>query len=159
MWTVTEVVYVTDAHRTEHRDGSNRAVDGSNRGREVVAVRPKRSVATVLVVALVLLAGCSGGGGGGGGDGGAGSADWCDKGDSYSYSNPQSGEEASMEIKGIVDHNGRQVCKAVWTGSGGSDSQVGKMELYFTENGDYNHLIMYDEDGNKLYEIETTPSG
>jgi hypothetical protein len=115
----------------------------------------RRTLGAVLLVGVVLLAGCSGGGGGGGGDGNAGSADWCQQGQSYSYANPQTGEQASMNIQGIVDHNGRQTCKATWESSS-SDGSIARMELFYTEDNGYTHVIMYDEDGNQLYEIEST---
>lgn len=116
----------------------------------------RRTLGAVLLVGVVLLAGCSGGGGGGG-DGNAGSADWCDQGSSYSFANPQTGEQASMTIEGIVDHNGRQTCKATWESD--SSSSIARMELFFTENSEYTHVIMYDDSGNQLYEVESTSTG
>jgi hypothetical protein len=128
-------------------------------------MRLRRVLGVAVVALLVVVAGCSGGGGpGAGGDGGdgAGSADWCQQGSSYSYTNPQTGDAASMNIEGIVQHEGRQTCKAVWQSeaSGGQgQTQIARMELYFTEDSEYTHVIMYDADGNELYEVETTPSG
>ena len=140
-----------------------------------------RTVGVVLVVLAMVLAGCSGGenpfgegggagtadgggsfgsDGGSGGDGASGgsgsSTDWCQTGTSYSYASPQTGEQVSLEVQGVVSYDGRQVCKATWTSN---DGQVQKMEMYYSEDDSYTKIVMYDGNGNVIGEYGGTTGG
>lgn len=113
-------------------------------------VRTRRTAGAVLLALALVLAGCSGGGnpledGTTPQDGDGASTDWCRTGSSYSFANPQNGEQTSMEIQGIVEKDGRDVCKATWTTTEGD---VQRMELFFTEDSSYSSVVMYDGDGN-----------
>ncbi|NOZ59895.1 MAG: hypothetical protein GXO66_10040 [Euryarchaeota archaeon] len=111
----------------------------------------------VALVALVLVAGCTGGGGGEAG--GAGEAvgekvaekvkeevapdNWCVKGSYWQWANPTTGESASLEVKGIVEHEGKKTCKAEMKSTTGE--KYARMEGYFTKDGEYTHVLFYDE--------------
>lgn len=142
----------------------------------------KRTLALLVLGLALVLAGCSGaenpfgegssaadgngnlGDGGtaadgdGGGDGAVdgGSTDWCREGESYSYANPQTGEQADMEIQGIVERDGRQVCKATWSSNQGD---VQRMEVFFTEDDSYASVILYDGNGNVVAEYSGSDPG
>jgi hypothetical protein len=119
----------------------------------------------LVVVAAVALAGCAGADGGNGGtgagttvaDGGAddagGSSDWCEAGQSMQMTNPQTGERASWEVRGIVQEGGRQVCRVTWESNQGDVQQV---ELFFTENESYRKMVTYDANGNVVNEVQLT---
>ncbi len=112
----------------------------------------------MAVLALVLFAGCTGGG-----DGTAGGAaekvaervveeaapaeGWCVEGSYWSWMNPVTGESARLVIKGVVDHEGRSTCKAVLEGKAGGE--YARWEGYFTRDGEYTHMLFYD-DQNRL---------
>jgi len=102
----------------------------------------------LIVVSLVIIAGCTGGGGGAAG--GDGSADWCTSASTTQFSNPQTGEQVSMEIEGIVELDGHTVCKGVWETNQGD---VRRMELYWTEDESYRKMITYNGSGATLNEI------
>lgn len=128
---------------------------------------------TLRVLALVVIvgfAGCLGGLGGspdgetpgdnggdanGGTSGDAASADWCPKGTTQHVANPQSGEQVSMQINGIIEHDGRQVCHAVWE-TNDAEGDIQKMEMFYTEDESYRKIIMYDENGDVVQEFEMT---
>jgi len=128
----------------------------------------KRTVRLLGLVLLVVLAGCAGGSGGdaGSADGASGvtsdgndgaSADWCVQGQTSRFANPETGEQVSMEIQGVVERNGRQVCRAVWETNQGD---VRRIEMLFTEDGSYRKMITYDENGEVFNEMEMTgPAG
>ncbi|MDY7082171.1 MAG: hypothetical protein SXQ77_07165 [Halobacteria archaeon] len=81
------------------------------------------------------------------------SSEWCAEGQTSSFANPQTGEQAKMEVIGVVSHDGRQTCKAVWTGNydeGGTQ----RVEMYYDEGRDYNHMLIYDENGTLRYETK-----
>lgn len=126
--------------------------------------RPLRIVGVLIIV---VLAGCAGGFGGGEADGGAdsngdtngdaSSAEWCPAGTSQRFANPQSGEQVSMEINGIIERDGRDVCHAVWETNDG-EGEVQKIEMFYTENREYQLIIMYDANGNVVEEFEVDRS-
>lgn len=119
-------------------------------------------VSLLLLVALVVLAGCTGGGADGGTSGesdetttadagvGGSSSDWCNPGQTAQISNPETGEEASWEIVGIVKEDGREVCKAVWETNQG---EISRVEKFFTEDESYRKMISYDADGAVVNEV------
>lgn len=101
--------------------------------------------------------GSADGGQDGGSQGSGSSSSWCPAGQTTSFANPQTGEQASMTVQGVVTHEGRQVCKAVWESSGG-DGQVAKMEVYFTEDESYRKVVTYDAEGNVVNEMQMAGS-
>lgn len=103
----------------------------------------------IAVMGLVLFAGCVGGNGGGDGDPG-GEADWCSADASTQFSNPQTGEMIALAIVGLVEEDGRTVCKGVWTANTG---EVQRMELFWTEDESYRKMITYDEAGEVINEV------
>jgi len=100
----------------------------------------------LAVVSLVLLAGCVGGGGGDGAE----EADWCSADSSTQFANPQTGEKVALEIVGLVEEDGRTVCKGIWTTNTG---EVQRMELFWNEDESYRKMITYDEAGKVVNEI------
>lgn len=131
---------------------------------------PKNSTVRVLgLIVLVVLAGCAGGSGGGPagdgengagdgvdatpGDGDGASADWCVRGQTSRFTNPETGERVSMEVKGVVERDGRQVCRAVWETNQGD---VRRIEMLYAEDGSYRKMISYDADGEVVNEFEMT---
>lgn len=129
--------------------------------------RPLRVLGIILIV---VLAGCTGGFGGGAedgdttgadgtsgangdADGGAASAEWCPEGTAQSFANPESGEQVSMEIRGVVERDGREVCHAVWE-TNNNEGDVQKIEMFYTEDREYQKVIMYDANGNVVEEFE-----
>ena len=128
----------------------------------------KRTVRILGLVLVVVLAGCAGGPGGdaGAADGTTGEAsdgsdgastDWCPRGQTSRFANPETGEQVSMEIQGVVERDGRQVCRAVWETNQG---EVRRIEMLFTEDGSYRKMISYDEDDDVVNEVEMTgPAG
>lgn len=113
---------------------------------------------TGCIVLLVALAGCLGGFGGptpgsgssSSGDGGGTASGWCPEGSTRGFANPETGDRATLEIEGIVEHEGKEVCKAVWEGNSG---EVRKMEMYYTEDDSYQHVVMYDGSGTVVNEF------
>ncbi len=109
----------------------------------------------VALVALVLLAGCTGGGSGAGEAVGEKVAEkvkeevapeeWCIRGSYWQWMNPTTGESARLMVKGVVEHEGRQTCKAVLEGKTGEE--YARWEGYFTKEGDYTHMLFYDDQG------------
>lgn len=100
----------------------------------------------IAIACLVLVAGCLGGNGGGS----AGEADWCSADASTQFSNPQTGEMVSLEIVGLIEQDGRTVCKGVWTANTGD---VRRMELYWNEDESYRKMITYDQAGEVINEV------
>lgn len=132
-------------------------------------MRTNLTIRLVGVVVVVVLAGCTGGLGGGatedggdassGGSGGGGagaSADWCPEGASQQFANPETGERVSMDYQGIVERDGREVCHARWETNEG---EVRAMDMYFTEDREYNVIILYDGDGNVVEEFDMSAEG
>jgi hypothetical protein len=141
----------------------------------------KRTLALIVLGLALVLAGCSGSenpfgegspaangngnvgdgetiadGDGTDGAGDGGSTDWCREGESYSYANPQTGEQADMEIQGIVQRDGRQVCKASWSSNQGD---VQRMEVFFSEDDSYASVVLYDGSGNVVGEFSGSDPG
>lgn len=122
----------------------------------------------LLLVLLVVLAGCAGGSGGGtgaeeggtttamdegtspaAGDSGS-TANWCTEGQRAQFSNPETGEQASWEVQGLVEEDGRQVCKAVWETNQGETRRI---EMFYTEDESYRKMITYDAEGEQIDEF------
>jgi len=130
-----------------------------------------------IVVLLVLVSGCSESGGGGsdptdsdaanpaegpagdGGDGmfGDGGSSGCQAGQSTMFASPETGERVTLEIEGIVTHEGRELCKAVWESSD-PDAGFARMEMFFEAGGQYQKIVYYDAQGNEVNEIEMNGS-
>lgn len=118
-----------------------------------------------VVVAALALAGCAGADGGNGGngagttvadggaDGSGGSSSWCPAGQSMQMANPQTGEQASWEVKGTVQEDGREVCRITWETNQGD---VRRVEMFFTEDESYRKMVTYDADGNVVNEVQLT---
>jgi len=132
---------------------------------------------TILLVVCVLVSGCAGVGPGledaaeeaeeqaneDGGDSSddqqaASSDDWCPEGQSTQYANPDTGQQVSLEFEGIVEREGREVCKAVWA-TDDPDGEVARMEMYFSEDDSYQEIITYDAEGNVVNEMRASGSG
>ncbi len=88
-------------------------------------------------------------GAGSDGSGTDGSSSFCAAGDSTQFANPQTGEQVSLEVQGMVTRDGREVCKATWTTNQGD---VQRIEMFFDEEGSYQQVVMYDGDGNVVAE-------
>lgn len=86
-----------------------------------------------------------------------GNGEWCNEGANWRTANPQTGEMASFEVEGVVQHEGRTTCKAVWESSGTEEDA--RMEYYFTEDENYTHFLMYNADGDLQYEMTITEEG
>lgn len=136
-----------------------------------------RTLLVLAVVVVVALAGCAGGiggdgadaggstaadgdpGGSGGSDGADASTDWCPEGTTQNFANPETGEQTSMEVRGMVERDGRQVCQAVWeTNANEEAGDVQKIEMYYTEDREYYEMVMYDGDGNVVEEFDMSRS-
>jgi hypothetical protein len=119
----------------------------------------RRHVLTILAVGLVLLSGCTGSIPGVGGETTttttSASGDWCPEGQTTRFASPQTGEQVSMEVEGIVTHDGREVCKAVWQ-TNQPENEVAKMEMYYSEDDSYQKIVTYDENGNVVDEVVMT---
>jgi len=76
---------------------------------------------------------------------------WCPEGQQMQRVDPSSGQRTTMSIEGIVEHDGRQTCKAVWEVSG-PDAE--RKEMYYTEDNSYLHVIGYDAEGNVVSEMK-----
>ena len=114
-------------------------------------------LAVLAIVLTVFTSGCIGTGvntGIPGPTGGTG--EWCNEGANWRTANPQTGEMSTFNIEGIVQHEGRTTCKAVWTASNTENDAT--MEYYFTEDENYTHFLMYNEEGQLQYEMEITDS-
>jgi|GEM_PF-6930372 len=83
---------------------------------------------------------------------GIGAGDWCTKGASWSWANPTTGEKAALVVQGIVSHEGKNVCKAVWEGKSAEGKDT-KMEEYFSEDGKYTRMLTY-ENGKLMGDIK-----
>lgn len=123
----------------------------------------------LLVVLVVLVAGCTSGGipaldgdtptpEPAAGDGGSSDGTDCQAGESYTWADPQSGEQVSLEIQGIVEHEGRQVCKAVWE-TNDADGEYSRVVMYYSEDDSYQKIIYYDDQGNVVQEFEASDPG
>lgn len=138
----------------------------------------KRTIAsTIAVVLVVVLAGCGGGGGGGGdgatsnggdgaaanggsgGNGGSGSSAVCPQQGSMSWTNPQTGEQVTMNVQGTTMRDGQEVCHATWQTNQDGGGTVAQVEMFFTEDGSYQEFVMYDSDGNVIYEGSSSDGG
>jgi len=121
-----------------------------------------------LVTEINMTGGMTGDGGFGGGMGGmtdgmSGATDgmggmtdipvsmWCPEGQQTERIDPSSGQTKMMSVEGIVEHDGRQTCKAVWEVSG-PDAE--RKEMYYTQDSGYLHLISYDAEGNVVDELK-----
>lgn len=89
---------------------------------------------------------------------GTSASQWCSEGKSVQVTNPQTGEQTSMMIEGIVSHEGRQVCKAIWE-TNDPDGTVARVEMYYNEDRSYQKTIYYDSDGNVVLEQEQSSTG
>lgn len=115
------------------------------------------------VVLVVVIAGCTGGSVPGlGGDtstpapaadggGSSGSSD-CRAGESYQWADPQTGERISLNVRGTVSHEGRQVCKAVYETTD-PDAGYSRVVMYYAEDDSYRKVVYYDQDGNVVNEF------
>lgn len=122
---------------------------------------------TGVMVLMIGLTGCiggplggpGGGGNGGGGGGGGQNADWCDKSmaQSFGYASPQGDVSYTWKVEGVVQQEGRQVCKVILdyketaTQQG---SEVGRIVYYFDEPGNYFKYEAYAPNGTKVGEYE-----
>lgn len=89
----------------------------------------------------------------GGGTAQGGTADdWCVEGQTASFADPRSGQQASMEVKGLVDHEGREVCKAVYE-TDDPDTGYSRVVMFYTEDDSYRKIVYYDEQGNVINEF------
>lgn len=93
-----------------------------------------------------------------GSDDGASASQWCSEGETVQFNNPQTGEQTSMVTEGIVTHEGRQVCKAIWK-TNDPDGSVARIEMYYDEDRSYQKAVYYDGDGNVVLEQEQSSTG
>jgi len=75
---------------------------------------------------------------------------WCPTGRQTQRTDPTTGQVTTMIFEGVVDHDGREACKAVW-GVSGPDAE--RKEMYYTQ-GQYVHIISSDAQGNVVDEFE-----
>jgi hypothetical protein len=110
----------------------------------------------VLLAATVFASGCINiPSGGFAGTPGGQSGEWCAEGETWSSLNPTTGERVQFEVQGISKVEGRTVCTATWETSVNNSDGAARMEMQFTENGDYSKITIYSSNGTVLNEIET----
>lgn len=100
----------------------------------------------------------SGGTGDGTGDGSGTpgeSASWCQAGQTTSASNPQEGSQTTFTVEGLVEHDGRTVCKATLEVSG-QDAAYSRVEMFYDEDESYHHMVYYDQNGDVVYEFDVS---
>ena len=126
---------------------------------------PTDRLSLLVVLVLVALAGCAGGDGGPAttptpdgtaADGDGASTDWCPVGQTMQLTNPQTGEMASWEVKGVVESDGRQACRVTWQTNQG---EIRRVDLFFTEDESYRKMITYDAEGVVLSEVRLDDGG
>lgn len=136
-----------------------------------------RALRILALTLVVVLAGCAGGIGGdgaenggtlaadgdpdasGGSDGADASTDWCPEGTTQRFANPETGEETSMEVRGMVERDDQRVCQAVWeTNTNEDEGDVQRIEMYYTQDREYYEMVMYDGDGNVVEEFDMSRS-
>lgn len=77
---------------------------------------------------------------------------WCQVGSSWKSSNPSTGEEVSMEIIGIEEIDGVQMCKAQFN-SNSPDDEYAKIDYMWSEDGNRFSWKYYDAEGNLVSEM------
>lgn len=82
----------------------------------------------------------------------------CSAGQSLSFVDPQSGRQVSVTVEGTVSEDGRQLCKAVWE-TDGDQGGIQRMEMYYTQDGSFTHVLYYDDRGNLVDELELPGDG
>jgi hypothetical protein len=78
--------------------------------------------------------------------------DWCPVGSSWKSSNPDTGEEVSMEIVGSEVVDGVQMCKAEFN-SNNPDDEYAKIDYMWSEDGERFGWKYYDIDGELVSEM------
>jgi len=73
-------------------------------------------------------------------------SDWCAVGSSWKSTNPQTGEEVTMEIVGTETVDGVLMCKAVYA-TNVEDEDVSKIEYLWSEDGTTYFWTAYDASG------------
>lgn len=81
-------------------------------------------------------------------------ASWCEEGETYTTSTPQTGERSTLRVEGVVEHDGRQTCKAVLKGT--VDGEIARIETFYTQEQEYVHQLMYDANETLRYEYRQT---
>ena len=107
-----------------------------------------------LVVLALIIAGCLGGPGNGqqqqaGQDGGnegdgGGDDEFCPEGQTTTYTNPQTGEQAMMRADGVVTRDGFRTCR--WTMDMSTQEGEARMVFYEGIDSDYIHWEWYEAD-------------
>lgn len=80
------------------------------------------------------------------------SGDWCAVGSSWKSTNPQTGEEVTMEIVGTETIDGVPMCKAVYE-TNVEDEDFSKVEYLWSENGETYFWTAYDKSGKVVSEM------
>jgi hypothetical protein len=83
------------------------------------------------------------------------SAEWCRAGQTTSTSNPQQGTRTTFTVEGLVEHDGRTVCKSTFEFQD-EDAQFSRIEMYYDEDQSYQTLVYYDQNGDVVYEIDAS---
>jgi len=111
------------------------------------------------LVLLVLAAGCMGIGGDDGDDGGEGaSAGWCEPSQmSMTQAQGLESEGGSVNVEGIVERDGRQVCHIAYDFA--DQPGYASADFYFSEDDSYLQAIYYDADGNVVQSMDLSQSG
>ncbi len=78
--------------------------------------------------------------------------DWCPVGSSWKSSNPETGEEVSMEIIGSEVVDGVQMCKAEFN-SNNPDDEYAKIDYMWSEDGERSSWKYYNIDGELVSEM------
>jgi hypothetical protein len=117
----------------------------------------KNSIGLITIALTVLTSGCTSITGSFTGTPATGGNNWCNQGEFWESSNPATGESVRYSIAGIVNHDGRQTCKAEWTSN--TEEGIARIEIYFTEDGDYQHMIGYRAENQIQYEYLIVDEG
>lgn len=83
-------------------------------------------------------------------------SDWCVEGQQWQSVNPATGERVQFEVQGTSTVNGTTVCIAVWETNANTSDDVARVEMQFTESGNYTKITAQAENGTVLQEFETS---
>jgi len=78
------------------------------------------------------------------GDNGEDEEVWCEEGTEWEFTDYEEGEEISMEIEGLAEYDGEEMCKAVYTVE--EEGEEFRMNYYFTEDEEKVCYEMIDPD-------------
>jgi|GEM_PF-2170604 len=118
----------------------------------------RKWVIIAAVGVLVVLAGCSGILGDDGGNGS--SPDWCATGQiSAEQFQGTSGGEVTVNVEGLVERDGQELCKITYDYSDSQLSQYSQLELYFNEDFSTYEGVYYGPEGNEAATFDFSGMG